>query len=471
MPNQCPGDYKKSDLNLKQYEAFWADPSATSFAWIGFMFAMLYVSVQLQAFTANFNPGSSGPFQTNYLAMKDEFREKAVQCLVLARYTMGGPHVLETLITLVTGEFVLMKDGGSDGWLLIGLIHRIAMRMGYHRDPDHFPRLSLFEGEMRRRIWAAVMQMDLLFSLEMGLSRNATDAHTDTRQPRNLRDCDFDEDSTELPPPRPETEWTPVLPLITKARLRSTSGLICDINADIHPPSDEKIDQVEKLLDELHNQAIPPVLRWDTSPHAITDSPTLVIQRVAIETTYHKSRILLHRRALIGFLEGQAAQRDRESVQTCLDSALKILFYQQMLNEESQPFGRLSQLRWKVVLIFNQDVLLATSILCLYLQDVDKFEKPGKTGQPAFSPGAEEIRQRLSVSYVIWLEISSISPEAAKVAKALRIVLGMTSENPEDQSLNPLGDSYLDLDGAALHGFGIPPYDQCKLKPEPRSSF
>ncbi|KAH8178984.1 fungal specific transcription factor domain-containing protein [Sarocladium implicatum] len=443
----------------KFYDAFWADPSETPFAWIGFLFAMLYVAVQLQGLAPGFRPGlgpnPAGSAQPDYLAMKDVFREKAVQCLVLARYTTGGPHVLEALITLVTGEFILMKDGANDGWLLIGLIHRIAMHMGFHRDPDHFPGLSPFEGEMRRRIWAAIMQMDLLFSLEMGLSRNATDAHTDTRQPRNFRDCDFDEDTTEMPPPRPDTEWTPVLPLITKARLRSALGLICDINADIHPPSDEKVNKVEKLLEELHNQEVPSILRFETSPHAITDTPSLVIYRVATETTYHKSRILLHRRALVHFLEGQIRQHDRRSVQICLDSALKILTYQQMLNDESQPFGRLSQLRWKVVLIFNQDVLLATSILCLYLQDVDKFEAPEGNEPPRFSPGAKEIRERLSVAYLIWLEVSAVSPSAAKVAKALRIVLGTAEEDAGRGELNSMCDSFLDLESMALNGFGM----------------
>ena len=75
--------------------------------------------------------------------MKDAFREKAVQCLILARYTMGGPYILEALIRLLTGEFVLMKEGAPDSWLLISMILHIAMRMGYHRDPDHFPPIPI----------------------------------------------------------------------------------------------------------------------------------------------------------------------------------------------------------------------------------------------------------------------------------------------------------------------------------------
>ncbi|KAH7157964.1 hypothetical protein B0J13DRAFT_543179 [Dactylonectria estremocensis] len=436
---------------LREYETFWEDPSATSIAWVGLMFSMLYIAAQLQIFTIDFPDGRAESPNAEYLTMKDAFREKAVQCLILARYTTGGPYILETLITVLTGEFILLKDGATDGWLLISMILHLAMRMGYHRDPDHFPGISPFEGEMRRRIWTTILQLDLSLSLEMGLPRSATDTHIDTKPPHNLRDCDFEEDTTEMPPPRPETEWTPVLPLIARGRLITALGLICDVNTDINPPSYDEVIKVDALLEDVHNRAIPPVLRWETMPHPITDSPNLVVQRVSVETTYYKSRILLYRRALISYPVQQSQEQGRESVRICLDSALKILSFQQMLHEESQPFGRLCQLRWKVTHIFNQDVLLATSVLCLYLQDVDKFELPETAGQTAWSPMAEEIRQQLTISHKIWLQMSTASAEAGKVAKALSIVLGNTEASAEDGSGPDSYDFLTDFDATPLN--------------------
>ncbi|RDW58365.1 hypothetical protein BP5796_12295 [Coleophoma crateriformis] len=389
---------------LREYEAFWKDPSASPIAWIGLMFSMLYVAAQLQTFTIDFTDGRAESLKAEYLAMKDASREKAVQCLVLARYTTGGPYILETLITVLTGEFILLKEGATDGWLLISMILHLAIRIGYHRDPDHFPGISPFEGEMRRRIWTTILQLDLVISLETGLPRSATNTHIDTKEPRNLRDCDFEEDTTEMPPPRPETEWTPVLALIARGRLISALGLICDINTDINPPSYDEVIKVDALLEDVHNRAIPAVLRWDTMPHPITDSPNLVIQR--------------------------------------------------MLHEESQPFGRLSQLRWKVTRIFNQDVLLATSVLCLYLQDIDKFELLETAGQRTWSPKVEEIRQQLTISHKIWLQRSTASAEAGKVAKALSIVLDNTEASTEDGSGPASYDFLTDFDAMPMNGFG-----------------
>jgi hypothetical protein len=414
------------------------------------MFSMLYIAAQLQTFTINLTDARAESLKAEYLTMKDAFREKAVQCLILARYTTGGPHILETLTTVLTGESVLRKDSVTDGWLSISMILHLAMRMGYHRDPDHFPGISPFEGEMRRRIWTTILQLDLALSLETGLPRSATGAHIDTKQPRNLRDCDFDEDTTEIPPPRPETEWTPVLPIIAKGRLISALGLICDVNTDINPPSYDQVIKVDAILEDVHNHAIPPVLRWATMPHPITDSPTLVVQRVSVETAYYKSRILLYRRALINYPTREWQERDRESVKICLDSALKILSFQQMLHEESQPFGRLCQLRWKVTHIFNQDVLLATSVLCLYLQDVDKFESSETAGRTKWMPRAEEIRQQLTISHKIWLQMRTTSAEAGKVAKALSIVLGNAEASTEDGSAPAPYDFLTDFDDLPL---------------------
>ena len=71
----------------------------------------------------------------------------------------------------------------------------------------------------------------------------------------------------------------------------------------------------------------------------------------------------------------------------------------------------------------------------LYLQDVDKFELREAAGQTTWSPRAEEIRQRLTISQKIWLQMSTASAEAGKVAKALRIVLGNTEASAEDGSV------------------------------------
>jgi hypothetical protein len=387
---------------------------------------MLYTAVQLQNQATETARHSA---DTSYNSASVTFRDRSIQCLCLARYTRGGPYVLEALIMLLTGEFFLCKATAGDAWLSISMVLHLAVRMGYHRDPDHFGGLSIFEGEMRRRVWATILQIDLSFSLETGLPRTAIDAHSDTREPRNLQDYDLDEDSISLPISRPESEWTPVLALITRRRLLNVLGPICDLNTNVVPATPDKVAQVGAMLEHVHKCDIPPALRWAGALQAITDSPIMLLHRISVETTYHKSRILLYRRTVTG-LRLSVSTNYADVARRCVDSALTILSFQEMLHEESQPHGRLSRLRWKAWHILYQDVLLATSVLCLYLQDYQDRDSSGTVGSRSQSWRRDELRDRLAASHRMWLQLSPCSPEAAKIASAVDTVLERSASCP-----------------------------------------
>ena len=130
---------------------------------------MLCIAAQLHTFTIDFAKGQVELLQAEHLTMNNAFREKAAQCLIPARYTTEGLYILGTLIMILTGETILLEDSATDGWLAITMILHLAVRMGYHRDPCHFPGIFPFEGEMRRRIWTMILRRDLVLSLETGL--------------------------------------------------------------------------------------------------------------------------------------------------------------------------------------------------------------------------------------------------------------------------------------------------------------
>jgi hypothetical protein len=54
-------------------------------------------------------------------------------------------------------------------WLSLGLILRVALKMGLHRDPSNFSFISPFEAEMRWRIWSIIYVFDVLTSFAIGL--------------------------------------------------------------------------------------------------------------------------------------------------------------------------------------------------------------------------------------------------------------------------------------------------------------
>jgi hypothetical protein len=61
-------------------------------------------------------------------------------------------------------EIMIGKVGAFRVTLLFDIVVRTAMRMGYHRDPSHYPEISVFHSEQRRRAWAVIRQMDITLS-------------------------------------------------------------------------------------------------------------------------------------------------------------------------------------------------------------------------------------------------------------------------------------------------------------------
>ncbi|KAM0239571.1 hypothetical protein ACHAP5_008217 [Fusarium lateritium] len=165
-----------------EYRKFWDDPHSVSVQWIGMFFGILATGTYLYIRSQDELPeGLGNPFE-----VAESFQRRCTDCLLLSKYsTAPGKYTLETLLFNIHGEFVRRRDAHLSVWILTGILIRLAMRMGYHRDADNYPRISPFHGEMRRRC--------------------------DTRLPRNITDDDFGPESTQLPPPRPETQSTAVL--------------------------------------------------------------------------------------------------------------------------------------------------------------------------------------------------------------------------------------------------------------------
>ena len=65
--------------------------------------------------------------------MAANFRNLFTDCLILADYTKPHDFLIEALNLHLYAEYVSSRDSKSSIWVLIGMIIRLAMRMGYHQ--------------------------------------------------------------------------------------------------------------------------------------------------------------------------------------------------------------------------------------------------------------------------------------------------------------------------------------------------
>lgn len=349
------------------------------------------------------------------------YRTRAAQCLVLSDYTRPGRYTVETLLIYLGSEFLKSSETQLGVSVLLGITIRLAMHMGYHRDSKHYPSLSVFDGEMRRRSWALISQIDQLVSFQAGLPKIIPSSLCDTELPLNLLDEDLDETTTILPPSRPETERTPVTYTIMKGRLMSVFARIVEKTSLARSVMHEEVTRLDKRLQDTR-ASLPPFLRFRTMDLSITDPPDLIMERCNIELLYQKARCVLHRRYLT---VDRSNLRYSYSRWCCVDAATQILRLQNDIYHETLPGGQLYRDRWFVSSLTSHDFLLAAMILCLDLSYKAKCDlsKPYAESVNYSPQGEDDLLHALEASHRVWQAFSETSLEAFKAFKAVSLML------------------------------------------------
>lgn len=313
-----------------------------------------------------------------------------------------------------------MGNGEVNSVIVLGILARMAQRMGYHRDASHFPHISPFQGEMRRRVWAMITNLDVMLSLSVGLPRLLREFQSDTAPPRNLLDSDFDEDTTELPPSRPSSYSTPCQWLVAKNKLTLILGIITDFSTSIRRPGYAEVMRLDQLLLDTYLD-YPEYLLERPLSQSLMDTSETILHRIQLVTLFAKARCVLHYRYLAS---SRTDERYSYSRSTCIGAALKILEYQRLMDQETQPGGRLFRERWKVRSpIMRGVILLGTTLLCLELNyDLSNDPINSPKSRPLTEPVKAAIIEALRTSYSIWSEAGDSYPKSTSTIQAMEVV-------------------------------------------------
>lgn len=359
-------------------------------------------------------------FKGKTLQLSNTYRNRTVECLVSVDVSRLASPVIETLLLHLHGE--LLRNAEVSSWVMGGMIVRLALRMGYHRDPKHYPNITPFQGELRRRVWAFVRMADTLLSFHVGLPSMVRSADCDTALPRNLYDEEFGKGITALPPSRPVTEATPISYMNTKARLAIIFGDIVEQTGSVNSTCYDAVMKLDSKLREAR-ASTPLHLRMQSMEDSRMDPAMLIMQRYNLELLYHKSLCVLHRKFL-----GRARTNHRytHSRCACVDSSLELMRHQTILHQETLPQGRLRSVRWFVPSPTSHEFLLAAMIICLDLNHGADAEAAGIGSKDVSNWELErrtEMLQALERSNAIWQELQDQSIEAYKANKTLTIML------------------------------------------------
>lgn len=222
----------------RQYELLWRDPKQVNSAVV---IILLLVMASVDVLFSHEQP--------KYIGDSSVSRERATFWIEvsekwLARQSYKHVHLaiwqIRCLIVFAKQINVVKK---KRIWTEAGTLLREAMSAGFHRDPSVLgEKVSFFDQEMRRRLWATIIEMELQISIDRGMPSASAGIPSDTATVLNVHDEELEKNSR--PTSRSIREYTSTSYLHIS---RSSFSLRVSLNSMINDLSSPLVH--ENILD------------------------------------------------------------------------------------------------------------------------------------------------------------------------------------------------------------------------------
>ncbi|KAI1808975.1 fungal-specific transcription factor domain-containing protein [Daldinia bambusicola] len=250
------------------------------------------------------------------------------------KYRLGLEHAFAKADFLNVSDIVLVKafaiflclarryDSPRFIYMMTGLVIRMAFSLGLHRDGSHFPHLTPFDIEMRRRLWWHVCLLDVRASEDQGMDLTITAGSFDTRQPLNINNDDVDPETKEMPREREGiTDMT--FSLVTSSQCEITREMMAVSLKDGMP----QVDVQDRLLNEYYERLEKTYLQYSKADGNITHWVAVVIARLVMA----KMSLIVYFPVLFSPQSEHASEEMRNRL---FIAAIEVAEYNHALNSE-----------------------------------------------------------------------------------------------------------------------------------------
>lgn len=188
---------------MRQYESFWQAPHEALTEFVVILLLVLAAVYCVSPGDEKFNGRSS---------VRRETAAKMIDSCDTWLKMQSQKHVTLTTYQVNILLFLARRTNCikiKREWAGAGHLLRIAQAAGFHREPTLLStKISVFDQEMRRRLWATILELELQMSIDRGMPSAVGADGWDCRAPSNIDDEDFDIPSNELPPTKSLTKYT-----------------------------------------------------------------------------------------------------------------------------------------------------------------------------------------------------------------------------------------------------------------------
>ncbi len=193
----------------KEYEHYWSDPQAASAAFVVKLLLVMAIGTCFYQDPRDITSLHSSCSRWIYDAQSWISSPSEKSCLNLTGLQIHCLLLIARQTNAIDGDLT---------WISAGSLLRTAMTMGLHRDPSNCPGTSIFQSELRRRLWFTVLEIAIQSGLDSGMPPLISDQDFDCQSPSNVDDLQIGETIKTPPVPKPMDAFTQTSVQIALAR-------------------------------------------------------------------------------------------------------------------------------------------------------------------------------------------------------------------------------------------------------------
>ncbi|TVY77944.1 Bikaverin cluster transcription factor bik5 [Fusarium oxysporum f. sp. cubense] len=258
----------------------------------------------------------------------------------LARYRFATEQALSRVDFLVTSDITVLQalsiflavvrhEGESRlCWSLTGLAIHLARGMGLHRDGSQLA-LRPFEKELRRRLWWALLQLDIRSAEELGTDLIVGKSTFDTQMPSNLNDKDISPDLVDSPTPREGR--TDMTLLLVRCEICKLSRQVIEAVSTV-----ATVEEQKTMLLEVYKRVDEKFFKWIDKTDPLYDMAAMLARSLRAKIYF-----VIYHPALFPATDVQSQLFD-EARQCVYRAAVNILEYDHRLHVDP----KVQQYRW-----------------------------------------------------------------------------------------------------------------------------
>ncbi|EXK75975.1 hypothetical protein FOQG_19263 [Fusarium oxysporum f. sp. raphani 54005] len=227
-------------------------------------------------------------FQLDKKDLVSRFRIGAEESLSQADF-INTKELSVVYAFLIYVFLIRLEESQRYVWSLAGLILRVAVALGLHRDDSYFPTITPFEAEMRRRVWCLICIFDFATGDCQKPELSIPDAIFDTRLSLNIGDDNIGPNISVLP--EAKSGYTDMTMCLLRCKICRVGKHIKNVTSSMYPCRHEPDwDTLQKLvqLSEFKEQAFAEFLM-----HKRPDKPIYLFTRIMAVFSVKRYELIL----------------------------------------------------------------------------------------------------------------------------------------------------------------------------------